>query len=138
MKLNVVAPPEFQGFINYKDPLTETVSLVTGGDGTVAFIYTPPSIYGVYVPKSMVVGNRLPVPLPMPFWMVCDGMKCRIAHYIIFTDSPGGKRCARQFSCVLRRNITVQGRSYRGLGCARRAGRNVPIAVGNPSAGFRT
>jgi hypothetical protein len=52
-KLDVdVDSATFSGTVNYKDPLTETVSVVTGGDGTANLIFIPKGGFGVWIPTS--------------------------------------------------------------------------------------
>jgi hypothetical protein len=53
----VIDPLTFTGLINYKDPLTQTVEVVTGGDGTANLIYTPKSGYGTWDPSLQTVTN---------------------------------------------------------------------------------
>lgn len=57
-KLDVVIDPtNFSGTINYLDPTIQTVSLVTGGDGTANFIYTPAQKFGTWLPTTNAAGS---------------------------------------------------------------------------------
>lgn len=53
----IVDPDNFTGLINYKDPLSETVEVVTGGDGVANLIYTPTPGFGVWLPNAAATGN---------------------------------------------------------------------------------
>lgn len=55
-KLDVVINPyQFTGSINYEDPLTEMVTVITGGDGKANLIFIPAPGYGLYVPTTAAV-----------------------------------------------------------------------------------
>lgn len=55
--LNVIVGVGFTGLINYVDPVTEPVTVVTGGDGEVNFIYTPFGQPGYYIPPVAATGS---------------------------------------------------------------------------------
>lgn len=57
-KLDVIVDPAtFTGTINYQDPTTTTVSLVTGGDGIANFIFIPAPGFGVWIPTIAAAGS---------------------------------------------------------------------------------
>lgn len=57
-KLDVVVNSQtFTGTINYLDPLTQTVSVITGGDGTANLIFVPAGGFGVWIPTSAASGG---------------------------------------------------------------------------------
>lgn len=52
-KLDVVVDSNtFSGTINYKDPLSQTVSVITGGDGTANLIFIPKGGFGIWLPTT--------------------------------------------------------------------------------------
>lgn len=53
-----VDPAEFTGLINYQDPRTETIEVLTGGDGTANLVFIPRSGFGVYLPTIAAAGNN--------------------------------------------------------------------------------
>lgn len=56
--LNVVVDPStFTGTINYVDPLTTPVQVVTGGDGTANLIFVPKNGFGIYIPTIAAAGG---------------------------------------------------------------------------------
>ena len=54
VQLNLIVQPDFRGLLNYQDPLAQAVSVHTGGDGSAAFLYTPPDSYGLYIPMESI------------------------------------------------------------------------------------
>lgn len=57
--LNVIVDPEtFTGTINYQDPLTEQITVITGGDGTANLIFIPKNGFGIYIPTTAAVGSN--------------------------------------------------------------------------------
>ena len=88
-RLKVVVGDDFRGLINYRDPLAETVEVVTGGDGVATFTYTPPDGYGLYAPLASVNGTQLTLPEPVPLsqlWNLDDGWLSRL--YKVYNDDP--------------------------------------------------
>lgn len=56
-RLDVIVDPfTFTGTINYQNPLTQTVSVITGGDGTANLIFIPAGGFGTYIPTIPAVG----------------------------------------------------------------------------------
>lgn len=53
----IVDPSTFTGTINYQDPLTQTVSVVTGGDGTANMIFIPKPGFGTWLPTIPASGG---------------------------------------------------------------------------------
>lgn len=57
-KLDVVVDSStFSGTLNYRDPLIETVSVITGGDGTANLIFIPKGGFGVWIPTIPASGG---------------------------------------------------------------------------------
>ena len=57
-ELNVVVDPStFTGTINYQDPLTTTVTAITGGDGTANLVFLPTGGFGVWIPTIAASGG---------------------------------------------------------------------------------
>lgn len=57
--LNVIVDSStFTGTINNQNPLTEPVTVITGGDGTANMIFIPAGGYGVYIPTSNAAGTN--------------------------------------------------------------------------------
>ncbi len=57
-KLDVIVDSlTFSGTINYENPLTQTVTVITGGDGTANMIFVPSSGFGVWIPTIPSVGS---------------------------------------------------------------------------------
>ena len=75
--LQIVPSEDFEGLINYMDPTANPIQLVTGGDGSAAFVYTPNSAYGFYLdPPTSVVGSKLILPESVAFsqlWNADEG-----------------------------------------------------------------
>ena len=53
----VVSSMTFTGTLNYEDPLAQTVSVITGGDGTANLIYLPKGGFGVWLPTIPAAGG---------------------------------------------------------------------------------
>lgn len=101
-KLDVVVDPEtFTGTINYVDPLSTTVSVITGGDGTANLIFIPKSGFGVYVPTIAATGGLggvatthilhdtlvLPADIPLSqLWNVQEGWL--VTTYSVIDNDP--------------------------------------------------
>jgi hypothetical protein len=67
VRLRVIPGDDFQGFINYQDPVTANVEVVTGGDGNASFVYTPAKTYGFYLDATASIsGTVLTLPEPVP------------------------------------------------------------------------
>jgi hypothetical protein len=90
VRLRIVPGPDFQGLINYLDPLTQDVEVVSGGDGTASFIYTPPAAYGFYLDgATSVSGARITLPEPVALtqmWNATEGWTP--STYIVRDDHP--------------------------------------------------
>ncbi len=92
VRLRVTVGEDFVGKINYKDPRSESVEVVTGADGTASFIYTPSEGYGFYIAKSVegFDGDRtltLPTPIAISqIWNEVDGWLVRT--YKVRCDDP--------------------------------------------------
>jgi hypothetical protein len=57
-KLDVIVDPStFTGLINYVNPLTTPVSVITGGDGTANLIFLPAGGFGVWIPTIAASGG---------------------------------------------------------------------------------
>lgn len=57
-KLDVVVDPQtFSGTLNYQDPLSSPVSVITGGDGTANLIFIPKGGFGVWIPIAAASGS---------------------------------------------------------------------------------
>lgn len=97
----VVDSSTFSGTINYKDPLTETVSVVTGGDGTANLIFIPKGGFGVYIPTipaagilgglatTSITNDTLVLPANVPLdqvWNVAEGWL--VTTYKVFNNDP--------------------------------------------------
>jgi len=80
----VVDPTTFSGTINYQDPLSTTVSVITGGDGTANLIFIPSGGFGTWIPTipaagglagiatRSIVNDTLVLPAPVPVSQVWD------------------------------------------------------------------
>jgi hypothetical protein len=90
VRLRVIPGADFQGLINYLDPRTQHVEVVSGGDGTASFIYTPPAAYGFYLDgAASVVGARINLPEPVALtqiWNLDEGWLP--TTYIVRDDHP--------------------------------------------------
>lgn len=97
----VVNPLTFSGMINYQDPLTETVSVVTGGDGTANLIFIPKDGAGVYIPTTTTLGviggvattnianDSLVLPTPVPLGQVWNAQEgWLVTTYTIANNDP--------------------------------------------------
>jgi hypothetical protein len=51
-RLRVLVDNTFTGLINYKDPFTETIEVITGGDGIANLVFTPKAGFGVWIPNQ--------------------------------------------------------------------------------------
>jgi len=88
--LQIVPGTDFEGAINYLDPIASPVQLVTGGDGAAAFIYTPNSAYGFYLdPAASSSGAKLFPPEPIPLSEMWNADEQWLMHtYIVRDDHP--------------------------------------------------
>ena len=89
-RLRVVPGADFQGLINYLDPLTQTVEVISGGDGKAYFVYTPARTYGFYLDPAASV-NAAAVTLPEPaaltqLWNADEGWL--VTTYYVRNDHP--------------------------------------------------
>lgn len=101
-KLDVVVDPTtFTGTINYADPLANTVSVITGGDGTANLIFIPKGGFGTWIPTAAASGSLagvattsiandtlvLPDPIPLgQIWNVQESWK--VTTYKVLNDDP--------------------------------------------------
>jgi hypothetical protein len=68
VRLQIIPGADFEGSINYLDPTASPIQLVTGGDGSAAFVYTPNSAYGFYLdPPTSITGAKIILPEAVPF-----------------------------------------------------------------------
>jgi hypothetical protein len=57
VRLKVIVDPEtFTGRLNYQDPLTTPLEVITGADGIANLIFTPDPNYGLFVPNIPAAG----------------------------------------------------------------------------------
>jgi len=88
-ELELLVTSDFQGSINYQNPVSQAVSLVTGGDGTATFLYLPPQVYGQYLALSSVSGATVHLPTQIALqqlWNVDDGWLVRL--YQVANNNP--------------------------------------------------
>jgi hypothetical protein len=90
VRLRMIVGADFEGLINYQDPKTDLVEVVTGGDGLAAFVYSPPKAFGFYLDGATSITNdTVTLPEPLPFtqlWNVDDGWVVRF--YYVRDDNP--------------------------------------------------
>jgi hypothetical protein len=97
----VVDPTTFSGMINYQDPLAQTVSVVTGGDGTANLIFIPKDGAGVYIPTTTTLGviggvattnianDSLVLPTPIPLGQVWNAQEgWLVTTYTVANNDP--------------------------------------------------
>lgn len=88
--LRIVPGTGFSGLVNYKDPRSQVVKVKTGGDGAASFIYTPPSVYGVYLDTGAHgYSTHLTLPVALPFadlYNAVDGWLIRT--FLVMNDNP--------------------------------------------------
>jgi hypothetical protein len=97
----IVDSSTFTGLINYLDPLTTPIEVVTGADGIANLIFTPKPNYGVYIPSAAASGSLaglatttitddtvvLPQPVPISqIWDSSDGWM--VSLYVVHSDNP--------------------------------------------------
>lgn len=101
-KLNVVVDPTtFTGTINYQNPLTQTVSVITGGDGTANLIFVPASGFGIWIPTSAAGGglggvattnianDTLVLPAPVPLSQIWNPQESwLVTTYSVLNNDP--------------------------------------------------
>ena len=67
VRMRIVPGAGFEGLINYQDPTSQEVEVMTGGDGSASLIYLPPDTYGWWLSLSTSVsGNTLTLPTAVP------------------------------------------------------------------------
>lgn len=96
----VVNSATFTGSINYEDPVVQTVSVITGGDGSANMIFIPKPGYGIYLPTTpagggfgglattSVTNDTLVLPLDIPIsqlWNVQEGWLVN-TYYVLNND----------------------------------------------------
>lgn len=90
VRLRVIPGEEFQGLLNYLNPLEQDVDIISGGDGTASLIYTPVKGYGFYLdPETSVQDDVITLPAPVPLsqlWNVDEGWL--ITTYMVRDDHP--------------------------------------------------
>lgn len=101
-KLDVIVDPEtFTGTINYLDPLTQTVTVITGGDGTANMIFVPSGGFGVWIPTTAASGSlggvattniandSLVLPEAVPLGQIWDPQESwLVTTYTVLNDDP--------------------------------------------------
>jgi hypothetical protein len=101
-RMQVVVGNGFTGLINYRDPLTETIEVVTGGDGIANLLYTPQSGFGVWIPKITAVTpltnsslggtlstNKLVLPLGVPISQIRNDKEgYLVTAYVVYNNNP--------------------------------------------------
>lgn len=94
LRLQVIPGSDFQGLVNYKDPLTETVIVTTGGDGRANLVYTPRTNFGTWldlavsVATTSVSGDTLLLPAPVPISQIRNAAEgWLVSTYVVRNDN---------------------------------------------------
>lgn len=97
----IINPYEFTGSINYENPLTQTVTVVTGGDGEANLIFIAEPGYGLYVPTTPasiplaglatthIANDTIVLPVNVPIseiWTVSQGWQ--VTTYYVLNNDP--------------------------------------------------
>jgi hypothetical protein len=90
VRLRIVPGADFQGLVNYQDPLAKPVEVVSGGDGNASFVYTPPKAYGFYLDAAASIQGAciiLPEPITLTQLWNADE-KWLPTTYVVRDDHP--------------------------------------------------
>jgi hypothetical protein len=91
VRLRVVADENFQGYLNYQNPLTDTVEVITGGDGSAGLVYVPNKSYGVYIDPATSIenGDTFVLPDELPYAQVFNAQDWWLTKvYVVRNDDP--------------------------------------------------
>lgn len=110
----------FRGLINGQDPNTETITVVTGGDGVANLVYLPEPDFGYYIPTSSpwittttVARDTVQLPVPIPISQLRGSTEGWLVYiYQVLSNNPlfglvGGSPAAGQLPFVT--NGTISG-----------------------------
>lgn len=102
VKLKVIVDPStFTGLINYVDPLTTPIEVITGADGIANLIFTASPNYGFYIPTipaasglagyatTTIADDTVVLPQPVPIsqiWDSSDGFL--VTLYLVVNTNP--------------------------------------------------
>jgi hypothetical protein len=102
----VVDSNNFSGLLNYVNPLTQPVQVLTGGDGSANLIYTPTTGFGVWVPTiaaqtpitavslagiatTTIAGDTLVLPATVPISQVRNSLEgWLVTTYLVYNNNP--------------------------------------------------